>query len=487
MTDTRSTIEAHDRTSPRSGLGGPILVHGFATAVAMWCAWFLTHLPGLNLSSQVVGPLLLPVFLAGMLWCGMRVPAGQAWIAGAGAGFLTAALNLLVLGQFLVKAPSSDGVPEPGFEGLQPTAAAIVPGFLAFGGVVGAIGGFVGAKLRREPACSPALWLARFGVVSAIAVVPLLLLGGVVTSTASGMAVPGWPDSYGANMFLFPIALMSHPRVFLEHTHRLFGSLVGLTTLALAVYVFASDRRVFVRVRAAVAFILVCAQGALGGGRVLAVSPWLGALHGVVAQLFFALMVAIATYLSPTYRSLSASQWIDGDRKRRVFVTGALHATILQLVFGAIYRHVGQAKGNLHALWAHAGFSVVVVIMVSIAAFLLRSRQDTQTALSKTLRRLGTGLIVVVAVQFLLGWLAFAVVLMSGHRGPAPLATELETAKPIAAYAVLVGTAHQANGALLLALLTMAAAYIRQMWRLKKADQAGSVPGSRSGPAASLA
>ena len=59
----------------------------------------------------------------------------------------------------------------------------------------------------------------------------VLLIGGLVTSTESGMAVPDWPGTFGANMFLYPIGLMAHPRIFLEHSHRLFGAMAGLVSI----------------------------------------------------------------------------------------------------------------------------------------------------------------------------------------------------------------------------------------------------------------
>jgi heme A synthase len=229
----------------------------------------------------------------------------------------------------------------------------------------------------------------------------------------------------------------------------------------------------FVRLRAAAAFVVVCVQGYLGGKRVNDVSVWIGALHGVLAQLFFALMVAIAAYLSPTYRGISAGDWVEGDRRRRALTTAALHTTIIQLVFGAIYRHVGQAKGSMHALWTHAGFSVVVVVVTLMAGFALRARPSDGSGLCRTLRRVGTGMLAVVMIQFLLGWGAFITVLQVGARGEAPLSAELATAAPVPAYAAFISTAHQANGALLLALATLGAAFMRQLWRVKKrADQA---------------
>jgi hypothetical protein len=42
----------------------------------------------------------------------------------------------------------------------------------------------------------------------ALATVMLLIAGGLVTSPVVGMAVPDWPNSYGYNMFFFPVSLV---------------------------------------------------------------------------------------------------------------------------------------------------------------------------------------------------------------------------------------------------------------------------------------
>lgn len=55
---------------------------------------------------------------------------------------------------------------------------------------------------------------------------PLIFLGGLVTSHGAGMSVPDWPNSYGYNMFLFPVSEWLGG-IFFEHTHRLLGTLVG--------------------------------------------------------------------------------------------------------------------------------------------------------------------------------------------------------------------------------------------------------------------
>jgi cytochrome c oxidase assembly protein subunit 15 len=51
------------------------------------------------------------------------------------------------------------------------------------------------------------LWLHRFALLTAAATFVLISIGGLVTSHGAGMAVPDWPNSYGYNMFTFPVSM----------------------------------------------------------------------------------------------------------------------------------------------------------------------------------------------------------------------------------------------------------------------------------------
>ena len=55
---------------------------------------------------------------------------------------------------------------------------------------------------------------------------PLLYVGGSVTTYRVGLAVPDWPQTFGINMFLYDF--WNAPfGVRIEHTHRLYGAAVG--------------------------------------------------------------------------------------------------------------------------------------------------------------------------------------------------------------------------------------------------------------------
>src|ERR1035437_10514745 len=94
------------------------------------------------------------------------------------------------------------------------------------------------------PACSPGLH--RFAVITAAATLGLVVIGGLVTSHGAGMAVPDWPNTYGYNMFLFPVSQW-WGGVFYEHTHRLVASGVGLLTVILALWLYGRNARPVMR------------------------------------------------------------------------------------------------------------------------------------------------------------------------------------------------------------------------------------------------
>ena len=140
-------------------------------------------------------------------------------------------------------------------------------------------------------------WLHWYIVVTAAATFLLLGSGGMVTSHEAGMSVPDWPNTYGYNMFLFPVSKWMGG-IFYEHTHRLLASGIGLLITVLAVWLWCKDSRKWMRWLGVVAFVLVALQGVLGGLRVTLHLDKLGIVHGALAQLFFVLICALALFTS---------------------------------------------------------------------------------------------------------------------------------------------------------------------------------------------
>lgn len=77
-----------------------------------------------------------------------------------------------------------------------------------------------------------------FALLTALATLGLVGMGGLVTSHGVGMAVPDWPTSYGYNMFALPLSTWLTGGIFHEHTHRLWASEVGILTMVLSCWLF---------------------------------------------------------------------------------------------------------------------------------------------------------------------------------------------------------------------------------------------------------
>lgn len=453
------------------GTLGRAVVVAFAASVAVWITWFVTHLPWLGMAEQTSLPILLVVWLAAAACAAARSGAKNAITVGLLGGIGCALVGLLILGSKLVPAAAADGTTPGGL----PSIALIVPGFLLLGAAIGAAAGALSRMLpQRDAAASRPL--AQMSVVVAVGITPLLVVGGLVTSTNSGMAVPDWPNTFGSNMFLYPLGPRSSPGLFLEHSHRLFGTLVGLLSLVLAIWTSVSEQRRWVKVLAWTVFALVCAQGILGGIRVRLGDadagldkPIWAMLHGVLAQLVFGTAVGLAAALSPLFTSAIRLPKDPAIRRFKLFATGLTHSLILQLIFGAMYRHMRSS----HALWTHAAFSLVIMIMAIVAGFvairLARPADGEESpagaaagvpALSCTLRRIGIGLVVVVGLQFALGWSAFFV---GGAERTAANPTE-----------AIIRTAHQANGAVLIAFAALA--FVWSRWAMRRSAEPSDSP-----------
>lgn len=217
------------------------------------------------------------------------------------------------------------------------------------------------------------MWLHRFAMLTAVATLPLLVLGGLVTSTGAGLAVPDWPTTFGYHLFLFPWSKMVGG-IFYEHSHRLVGAFVGLLTLVLALWLWITEPRRWLRWLGAVALVSVVAQGVVGGLRVVLLQHTLAIIHAGFAQAFFAVLCSIALLTSPEWKE-PPRQTEAGDARRLqrvcVLTTGLIY---LQSLFGAVLRHTGTR------LDAHVLFGILVALHVGLLAFrILRKHADQPT------------------------------------------------------------------------------------------------------------
>ena len=180
-------------------------------------------------------------------------------------------------------------------------------------------------------------WLKRFSFVAAAATFALIWMGGLVTSHNAGLAVPDWPNTYGYNMFFFPISRWVG-NIYYEHTHRLMAVLVSSLTTILMVWTLVRPNPRWLRKLAVTAFFGVLAQAVLGGLRVIELKDVLGVFHAILGQSFFLLMAAIAFLQTDFWRRLPLRAELDGNGTR-FLVALTTGVVFCQLILGATMRH----------------------------------------------------------------------------------------------------------------------------------------------------
>ncbi|TMB31149.1 MAG: hypothetical protein E6J61_10990 [Deltaproteobacteria bacterium] len=264
------------------------------------------------------------------------------------------------------------------------------------------------------------MWVRRLAVFAALLTFVLIVAGGLVTNTDSGLACPDWPLCHGSAV---PKMVGG---VAVEHTHRLLATAAGLCTVGLVAGLLPRRRSIllcgvmlpallsgafagawfqqhggefppwaiflvvigfggFVAVigqergpsrLAALALALVVAQGLLGGLTVIyRLPPVVLVLHTATSMLFLVSLVALAWRLSgrPAAPSAMATPLL--------FLTAA--AVYLQIVLGAAVRHTGAGlvcvdlpycRGAIwpsgvhpavHLHMAHRAFAFVVLGLVA--------------------------------------------------------------------------------------------------------------------------
>ncbi|MEW6512088.1 MAG: COX15/CtaA family protein [Bacteroidota bacterium] len=178
-------------------------------------------------------------------------------------------------------------------------------------------------------------WLHRFAFFTACCTFCLVIAGGLVTSTDSGLAVPDWPLSYGQ---LMPPMVGG---IFYEHGHRMVATFVGLLTTILAFWLWRADERRWVRTLGFIALAAVITQGVLGGLTVLFLLPTpISVAHATLAQSFFSLTIVLALVTSPGWHHNQPVFLPEARRSRRLAIV-ATATVFLQLILGAWMRHSG--------------------------------------------------------------------------------------------------------------------------------------------------
>lgn len=275
---------------------------------------------------------------------------------------------------------------------------------------------------------------ARFSMLTLITVYILILVGGIVRSTGSGMGCPDWPKCFGSWVpptdvdqlpdnykeiysqkravknerfaaYLTKLGLnetaqkllsdksileeadFNKTKTWIEYFNRLFGVLTGffiLGTFILAVRFLKTDKTIFYIALAAL--LLVIFQGWLGSVVVSTnLLPWVITVHMLVALLIVALMIYLV------YRTGYWHRPTTEFKNKKLFLAvliGCMVTSLIQIALGTQVREAidviaASFDYSNRSLWIenigkpfliHRSFSwVILVLHLALIYFLIKS------------------------------------------------------------------------------------------------------------------
>ena len=252
-------------------------------------------------------------------------------------------------------------------------------------------------------AFSPAT-VSRVALANAVANGVIVVTGGAVRLTGSGLGCPTWPRCTDASFVATP-ELAGHGVI--EFGNRLLTFALTAVAIATVVVVFRSVRR-DLRVLAAIGLLGIPAQALLGGITVLTgLNPWTVAAHFLVSMV----LVAVATVLWLRSREPGVGRPL----LRRPFVllvNGIATVTAVVLVLGTVVTgsgpHSGDPKAGRTGLdpelvsQLHAD---VVFLLIGLTVALLLALHATDSP--GRVRRAARDLLVVELAQGVVGYVQY--------------------------------------------------------------------------------
>ena len=225
--------------------------------------------------------------------------------------------------------------------------------------------------------------IRRLAAAAAFLTVVLIVAGGVVTNTDSGLACPDWPTCFGSAM----------PRmvgnVAVEHTHRLIATTVGLCTVALVV----------LTLRRALQGALALALAGFST-LILGASFWAGRVKHISDHLPVAAVALVALGYAGFAWAISRARETDGK-----LASAALMVVLFQGLLGGltvVYR-LPTLVLVMHLATSMLFLSLAVVLAVPHARvamprgplWLTAAAVYVQILLGATVRHTGAGLVCV--------------------------------------------------------------------------------------------
>jgi cytochrome c oxidase assembly protein subunit 15 len=252
-------------------------------------------------------------------------------------------------------------------------------------------------------AFSPAV-VSRVALANVIANGVIVVTGGAVRLTGSGLGCPTWPRCSDTSFVQTP-ELGLHG--IIENYNRRLTFVLAIVAIVTVVVVFRSARR-DLRPLAVLSFLGIPAQALLGGVTVLAgLNPWTVAAHFLLSMA----LVAVATILWLRSREAGVGQPLL--RRPFVLLAGGIAAvTAVVLVLGTVVTGSGPHSGDPKA--GRTGFDPelvsqlhadVVFLLIGLTVALLVALAATDSP--GRVRRAARDLLVVELAQGVIGYVQY--------------------------------------------------------------------------------
>jgi cytochrome c oxidase assembly protein subunit 15 len=256
----------------------------------------------------------------------------------------------------------------------------------------------------RVPTTFSAATVSRVALANVVANGVIVVTGGAVRLTGSGLGCPTWPRCSDAGFVQTP-ALGLHGVI--ENYNRRLTFVLAIVAIATVLAVFRSVRR-DLRPLAVLSFLGIPAQALLGGMTVLTgLNPWLVAVHFLLSMV----LVAIATILWLRSREPGVGSPLL-SRPFLLLTRLVAVVTAAVLVLGTVVTGSGPHSGDPKA--GRTGFDPqevsqahadLVFLLIGLTAALLLALYATDAA--DRVRRAARALLVVELAQGLIGFVQY--------------------------------------------------------------------------------
>jgi heme a synthase len=246
--------------------------------------------------------------------------------------------------------------------------------------------------------------VSRVALANVVANVLIVVTGGAVRLTGSGLGCPTWPECTGGS--LVPTRELAGHGV-IEFGNRTLTFVLTVAAVATLVVVWRSARR-DLRVLAVLSFLGIPVQALLGGITVLTgLNPWIVAGHFLLSMV----LVAVATILWLRSREPGVGQLVV-RRPLPLLVAGIAAATAAVLVVGTVVTGSGPHSGDPKA--GRTGFDPelvsqlhadLVFLLVGLTVALLVALYATDSP--GRVRRAARDLLVVELAQGVIGYVQY--------------------------------------------------------------------------------